>query len=118
MRKYNVVFIPKGRRKALNGTLRLHLGEVFPALAQQKESRVEEGHFPADHVHRMIAIPPKFAVSPVIGYIKERHPSRRGVWRAQAQLRRAAILGHEVFRIDGRPRRPSSRNGRISAWSS
>jgi putative transposase len=65
-----VVFIPKGRRKALYGTLRPHLGEVFRTLAQQKESRIEEGHLLADHVHMMIAIPPKYAVSQVIEYIK------------------------------------------------
>ncbi len=41
--KYHVVFIPKGRRRALYGTLRPHLGEVFRTLAQQKESRIEEG---------------------------------------------------------------------------
>jgi putative transposase len=68
--KHHVVFIPKGRRKALYGTLRPHLGEVFRTLAQQKESRIEEGHLLADHVHMMIAIPPKYAVSQVIGYIK------------------------------------------------
>jgi len=39
-------------------------------LAQQKESRVEEGHLMPDHVHMMIAIPPKYAVSQVVGYIK------------------------------------------------
>src|SRR3954454_6054021 len=68
--KDHVVFIPKGRRKALYGTLRLHLGEVFRVLAQQKESRIEEGHLLADHVHMMIAIPPKYAVSQVVGCIK------------------------------------------------
>jgi putative transposase len=68
--KYHVVFIPKGRRKALYGTLRPHLGEVFRTLAQQKESRIEEGHLLADPVHMMIAIPPKYAVSQVVGYIK------------------------------------------------
>jgi putative transposase len=68
--KYHVVFIPKRRRKTLYGQLRQHLGEVFRALAAQKESRIEEGHLMADHVHMMIAIPPKYAVSQVIGYIK------------------------------------------------
>src|SRR3954447_21989430 len=68
--KDHVVFIPKGRRKALYGTLRPHLGEVFRTLAQQKESRIEEGHLLADHVPMMIAIPPKYAVSQVVGYIK------------------------------------------------
>ncbi|HXY50170.1 MAG TPA: IS200/IS605 family transposase [Terriglobales bacterium] len=68
--KYHVVFIPKYRRKQLYGELRRHLGEVLRKLAEQKESRIEEGHLMADHVHMMIAIPPKYAVSQVIGFIK------------------------------------------------
>ena len=68
--KYHIVFIPKYRRKVLYGQLRPHLGEVFRTLAAQKENRIEEGHLMLDHVHIMIAIPPKYAVSQVIGYIK------------------------------------------------
>ena len=68
--KYHVVFIPKYRRKTLYFELRKHLGEVFRKLATQKESKIEEGHLLPDHVHMMIAIPPKYAVSQVIGYIK------------------------------------------------
>ena len=68
--KYHVIFIPKYRRKKLYGKLRRHLGEVFRKLAEQKESRIEEGHLMPDHVHMMISIPPKYAVSQVIGFIK------------------------------------------------
>jgi putative transposase len=68
--KYHVVFIPKYRRKVLYGRLRKHLGEVLRKLAEQKQSRIEEGHLMPDHVHMMIAIPPKYAVSQVIGYMK------------------------------------------------
>ena len=68
--KYHVVFIPKCRRKTLYKELRRHLGEIFRRLAEQKESRIEEGHLQPDHVHMMIAIPPKYAVSQVIGYVK------------------------------------------------
>jgi putative transposase len=50
--------------------LRQHLGEVFRRLAEQKESRIEEGHLLADHVHIMISIPLKYAVAQVIGFIK------------------------------------------------
>jgi putative transposase len=46
------------------------LGEVFRPLAKQKENQVEEGHLMPDHVHMLIAIPPKHAVSQVIGYVK------------------------------------------------
>jgi putative transposase len=68
--KYHVVFIPKCRRKTLYGQLRQHLGQVFRQLAVQKESRIEEGHLLVDHVHMLIAIPPKYAVSQVVGFIK------------------------------------------------
>ena len=68
--KYHVVFIPKCRRKVLYGGLRQHLGDLFRTLTQQRESQIEEGHLMPDHVHMMISIPPKYAVSQVIGYIK------------------------------------------------
>ena len=68
--KYHVVFIPKMRRKVLYEKLRRHLGEVFRRLAEQKESKIEEGHLMFDHVHMMISVPPKYAVSQVIGFIK------------------------------------------------
>jgi putative transposase len=68
--KYHVVFIPKCRRKTLYGELRRYLGEVFRKLAEQKESRIEEGHLLSDHVHMLIAIPPKYAVAQVVGFIK------------------------------------------------
>jgi putative transposase len=64
------VFIPKCRRKTLHGELRRHLGEVLRKLAEQKGSRIEEGHLLPDHVHLRIAIPPKYAVSQGIGFIK------------------------------------------------
>ena len=68
--KYHVVFIPKCRRRTLYVELRKHLAEVFRQLALQKECRIEEGHMMSDHVHMMISIPPKYAVSQVVGYIK------------------------------------------------
>ena len=68
--KYHVVFIPKCRRKTLYEELRRYLGEVFRKLAMQKESRIEEGHLLPDHVHMLIAIPPKYAVAQVVGFIK------------------------------------------------
>ncbi len=68
--KYHIVFIPKYRKKVLFGQIRKEMGEVFHRLARQKESLIEEGHLMPDHVHMMISIPPKYAVSQVIGFIK------------------------------------------------
>ena len=68
--KYHVVFIPKRRRKAVFGNIRKHLGGIFHELARQKECHIIEGHLMPDHVHMCIAIPPKYAVASVIGFIK------------------------------------------------
>ena len=68
--KYHVVFIPKYRKRRIYGGIRRYLGRVLRRLAEQRESRVEEGHLMPDHVHMMISIPPKYSVSQVIGYIK------------------------------------------------
>ena len=68
--KYHVVFIPKFRRKQLFGQIRTFLGPVFHELAQQKDSKIIEGHMMVDHVHMCISIPPKYQVAQVIGYIK------------------------------------------------
>src|SRR6516165_12624969 len=68
--KYHIVFIPKYRKRRLYGVVRKHLGEVFHRLAKQKECWIEEGHIMPDHVHMLINVPPKLAVSSVVGYIK------------------------------------------------
>ena len=68
--KYHVVFIPKHRKKRLFGVLRRNLGVIFHELAQQKGCQIVEGHIMPDHVHMMLAIPPKYAVSQVVGFIK------------------------------------------------
>jgi putative transposase len=68
---YHVVCIPKYRRQALYRELRRHLGDVFRALATQRECRVEEGHLMPDHVHMLLSVPSKYAVAQVIGFIEE-----------------------------------------------
>ena len=68
--KYHVVWIPKYRRKRLYGEVASDLGKIFHRLASQRESKIIEGHVCKDHVHMLIEIPPKYAVSEVVGYVK------------------------------------------------
>ena len=102
--KYHVVFIPKYRRKVLYGELKRHLGPVFRQLAEQRESRVEEGHLMPDHVHMLLSIPPKYAVSQVVGYIKGK--SAIHLARVYGERKRGFVgqsfLGTRIFRLDRR----------------
>ena len=68
--KYHVVFVPKRRRKTLFGKIRQALGPIFHELARQQDCRSIEGHLMPDHVHMCIAIPPKYCVASVIGFLK------------------------------------------------
>ena len=123
--KYHVVFIPKCRRKTLYTELRRHLGEVFRKLAMQKECRIEEGHLMPDHVHTMISIPPKYAVSQVVGFIKGKSANPPG--RVYGERRRnfvGSISGPEgtTSLLWGGTSKQSvstsrTRKRRISAWS-
>ncbi len=104
--KYHVVFIPKYRRRTLFGVVRRELGRLFRRLAEQKECKIEEGHILVDHVHMMISIPPKLAVSSVVGYLKGKsaiHVARL-LSEERAQLRRTASLGPRILCRYGRPR--------------
>ena len=68
--KYHVVFVPKFRKKKLFGKIREYLKEIFHELARQKGCEIISGHLALDHVHICISIPPKYAVSEIIGYLK------------------------------------------------
>jgi putative transposase len=68
--KYHLVWIPKYRKKAIYGDIRRCLGEVLRELALQEEGKILEGHLRGDHVHMLASIPPKYAVSQIVGYLK------------------------------------------------
>jgi REP element-mobilizing transposase RayT len=83
--------------------LRPYLGAVFRSLTEQKECRVEEGHLMPDHVHMLLSVPPKYAVSQVVGLHQgqERDSSGSDERRATTQLCRAALLGEGLLRLNG-----------------
>ena len=68
--KYHLTWIPKFRKKELYGELRKHVGEAIREMARRSGSEILEGHLMSDHVHMLISIPPKYAVSQIVGYIK------------------------------------------------
>jgi len=68
--KYHLVFVLKFRKKVLYGKIRAYLGSVFHELGQQKHCKIIEGHTVEDHVHLLLKIPPKYAVSEIVSYIK------------------------------------------------
>ena len=68
--KYHVVWVPKRRRKIIYGELRKELRTILGKLCKYKGIEVIEGTLCKDHVHMCLAIPPKYAVSNIVGYLK------------------------------------------------
>ena len=68
--KYHIVFIPKYRRKVIFGKLRSNIGVILRDLCRQKGVEVLEGYAMPDHIHMCLKIPPKYAVSYIIGFVK------------------------------------------------
>ena len=68
--KYHIVWVPKKRRKIVYGKLRKELGTILRRLCEYKGVEVVEGTLCADHIHMCLAIPPKYSVSTIVGYVK------------------------------------------------
>ena len=68
--KYHVVFAPKYRRKAFYGGRRLEIGAILRNLCNWKGINLLEAEVCSDHVHMLLAIPPKYSVSGIMGYLK------------------------------------------------
>ena len=68
--KYHIVFAPKYRRKVFFGQKRLEIGAILRSLCEWKEVEIIEAEVCPDHVHMLVAIPPKLSVSGFMGYLK------------------------------------------------
>ena len=68
--KYHIVFAPKYRRKVFFGEKRLEIGAILRSLCEWKEVEIIEAEVCPDHVHMLVAIPPKLSVSGFMGYLK------------------------------------------------
>ena len=68
--KYHIVFAPKYRRQAFYGEKRRKIGEILRRLCEWKGVQLREAEVCPDHVHMLVEIPPKMAVSSSMGYLK------------------------------------------------
>ena len=69
--KYQMIFCPKYRRRILKDEIREYARREIENLLRQKEGiEIIEMNMQADHVHLIVWIPPKYAVSEIMGYLK------------------------------------------------
>ncbi len=68
--QYHIVLVPKYRRKQIYGKIREELGKILRKLCDYKHVEIIEAHAMPDHIHMLVSIPPKYAVSDFVGYLK------------------------------------------------
>ena len=92
--KYHLVWVPKNRRKLIYGNLRKDIGQILRKLCEYKGVEVVEGSASSDHIHMCLSIPPKFAVSTIVGYLKGK--STMIIFERYSHLRRN-FRGHHFW---------------------
>ena len=86
--QYNIVFIPKFRRKKLYGMVKDDVRDIIKTLCSYKKVEIIAGAVCADHVHLCVSIPPKLSISDFVGYLKgksalmifDKHPELGSKW--------------------------------------
>ena len=92
--QYHVVWVVKYRLKLLNPGLQNHLGKLLRQEAKSMPGvEIQELNVQRDHVHMMMVIPPKYAISDVVGRLKQKSSS---VFRNRYQLFKNVYGENEV----------------------
>ena len=69
--EYHVIWIPKYRRRILNPGIKGYLARILPnVLETMPGCEILKCNIQVDHIHMIMVIPPKYAVSDVIGRMK------------------------------------------------
>jgi len=109
---YHIVWIPKYRYKILKGGVGKYCEEVIKTVTKDRYPDVvmEELKVMEDHIHMVVVIPPKYAISKVVGDIKR--DSSRKMRREFEYIRRGRdamwSIGYYVSSVgldEGRVRR-------------
>ena len=68
--KYHILFAQKYRCKVFYEEKREQIGKILRQLCEWKGVNIVEAEVCPDHVHMLVEIPPKIAVSSFMGYLK------------------------------------------------
>lgn len=68
--KYHIIFAPKYRRQIIYGKIKEDIGQILRQLCEYKKVEIIEAEACPDHIHMLVSMPPKIAVSSFMGYLK------------------------------------------------
>lgn len=68
--QYHIVLPPKYRRQIIYGKYRAEIGKIIRTICERYEVEIIEANACPDHIHMLVAIPPKMSVSRFMGILK------------------------------------------------
>lgn len=68
--QYHIVITPKYRRQIIYGRYKVEIGKILRRICERYEVEIIEANACSDHIHMLVAIPPKMSVSRFMGILK------------------------------------------------
>ena len=68
--QYHIILTPKYRRQAIYGKYKKEIGKILRTLCERNGIEILEANACRDHIHMLVAIPPKMSVSRAMGILK------------------------------------------------
>ena len=68
--QYHIVITPKYRRQIIYGRYRVEIGKILRTICERYDVEIIEANACKDHIHMLVAIPPKMSVSRFMGILK------------------------------------------------
>ena len=68
--QYHIVFAPKYRRQIIYGKYKAEIGKILRTICERYDVEIISAEACPDHIHMLVAIPPKMSVSRFMGILK------------------------------------------------
>ena len=93
--QYHIVWVPKYRYRVLTGRVAEEVSRCIRAFSERQKAEVVELNIQVDHVHLLVLVPPKVAISDFVGTVKGRTAIR--VFNQFRELKRRPYWGNHFW---------------------
>ncbi|MBE0540598.1 MAG: IS200/IS605 family transposase [Verrucomicrobia bacterium] len=93
--EYHIVWVPKYRYRVMQGKVKEEVELCVREQSRQMNCEVQEMNVQADHVHLIVQVPPKLAISEYMGRLKGKSAIR--VFGAFRDLRQRRYWGNHFW---------------------
>ena len=99
--EYHVVWITKDRRRLLNPGVQGYVRKLFPKLLEELPGcEIVKQNTQPEHVHTVMLIPPRYAVSDVVGRLKQQTASllrKKFPWMGRVYWKETSVWSPGYF---------------------